>query len=209
MAIYLFLFRLRLRYYDRFVVLPYPRKRQEILIYARKFGCKCFIETGTFLGDTLEFLKNDFARLVSIELSTDLASRARKRFSDFGHIAIIQGDSGLLLRDLLKELSEPCLFWLDGHYSTEFWHNGEYFVTAKGEHETPILQELDAILQHRMKNHVVLVDDARLFKGKGDYPKISALRQIVKELNPSYKLRVRNDIIRITPRRRHKSAVAP
>jgi hypothetical protein len=52
------------------------------------------------------------------------------------------------------------LFWLDGHFCGG--------VSAHGDKGTPILEELNLILSHRVKEHVILIDDARLFNGTFD-----------------------------------------
>jgi len=186
--------------YNRYIILDYEKKRALILQHtdtSQKHNI--FIETGTFLGDTVDLLKNDFNQLISFELSEELATKAQNRFADIPKIKILAGDSGKLLAGVLKEIHEPCLFWLDGHYSSEFWMDNQYIKTAKGEKETPVLEELESILSHPVKNHIILIDDARCFNGKGDYPKIKEIRAQIKNTAPNYRVKVKNDIIRITP----------
>ena len=45
------------RLYQKFVMLNYNKKREVILAYSKKYGCTVFVETGTFLGDTTDYLK--------------------------------------------------------------------------------------------------------------------------------------------------------
>ncbi len=185
---------------DKIIIPPYEEKREIILAYKKQFGLNIFIETGTFFGETIEQFKNDFWQLISFELSKELAERASKKFIDQQNVIIVNGDSGKLLQVYLPEISEPCLFWLDGHYSSEFFVGGEYIVTAKGEKATPIIEELSTILSHKVNGHVVLIDDARCFTGKDDYPTIKALRKIVRKSGKDLSVKVKRDIIRITPR---------
>ncbi len=184
---------------DKIIIPPYEGKRNINLYYKNKFGLNVFIETGTFLGDTIEMFKNDFKQLISFELSRDLAEKATQRFVDQHNVRIVHGDSGKLLPAFLQEIKEPCLFWLDGHYSSEFFIGGEYIVTAKGDKNTPIIAELNAILSHPVKRHVILIDDARCFTGKNDYPTISELKKLIAESHSNLSLKVKRDIIRITP----------
>ena len=93
--------------------------------------------------------------------------------------------------ELLHDIHEPALFWLDGHYSGGF--------TARGDKETPVEAELRAILAHPVKGHVILIDDARCFTGVNDYPPISAMQRWVQEANAGYTCEVDTDIIRILP----------
>jgi hypothetical protein len=167
-------------------------KRVTLADYGAAFGIDTLIETGTFLGGALYALKDRFKTLYSVELSTDLAVKARHRFRHYPHIHILNGDSGALLPQILSSVSGPCLFWLDGHYSGGF--------TALASLETPILAELRTIFDHQIKNHVMLIDDARLFDGTHDYPTIEELRVLTAQERPDYDFSVVNDIIRIHPR---------
>lgn len=170
---------------------PHIVKEELIRNYAQKFNTHVLIETGTYLGDMVHAMKKTFSRIVSFELDQQLAAQARTRFAADSHIEIIQGDSGRLLGDLLKTIAEPCLFWLDGHYSGG--------ITAKGSLETPIKNELNFILAHPVEDHVILIDDARCFTGENDYPTIDELQSVVNEQKRKRKFSVEHDVIRIHP----------
>jgi hypothetical protein len=103
-------------------------------------------------------------------------------------VTIVQGDSGKVLPNILLEVNEPVIFWLDGHYSAG--------ITAKGEKECPIFEELDAIFSSKKFNHILLIDDARCFIGEGDYPTIAQLTKYVNSKNEMYQVEVKHDIIR-------------
>lgn len=176
-------------------------KRADLLEISRKFiDAKIFIETGTFLGDTIDFLKKNFTKLYSIELSEDLAEKAKKRFQNSTNISIIQGNSSVELSNILREINETCIFWLDGHYSSEFWVGKEFIRTAKGEKNTPIMEELLQIINHKVKSHIILIDDARCFNGDYDYPSIKKIKKLISRHLPSHTFEVEKDIIRIIPR---------
>jgi hypothetical protein len=168
---------------------PHIVKRNILRKYARRYGCKVFIETGTYLGDTVFSLKNDFDKIISIELGQNLYEQAKKRFADYPQIKIMRGDSGQVLTEIVPNLSEPTLFWLDGHYSGK--------GTAKSNLNTPIIKELETIFNHPVKNHVILIDDARCFTGDNDYPSIEFLKNFINKKRPETKIQVKNDIIRI------------
>ena len=168
---------------------PQLYKQWVVKEYARLFSIKTLVETGTYLGDMVEATRKIFDKIYSIELDTDLYRKARRRFSRFGHITIVQGDSGKVLPEILEWVNSPCLFWLDAHYSEG--------ITAKGDLETPIMQEMQSILNHRVKGHVILIDDARCFVGRNDYPKVEALEKFVLEKDPNLVFKNWNDIIRI------------
>jgi len=134
-------------------------------------------------------MKKSFSKIISFELDQTLAAQAQKRFANDNHIQVVQGDSGKLLPDYLATIYEPCLFWLDGHYSGG--------ITAKGTLETPIKNELTAILSHPVNGHVILIDDARCFTGENDYPTLDELKNFVAERKPNHKFSVEHDAIRI------------
>jgi hypothetical protein len=47
---------------------------------------------------------------------------------------------------------------------------------------------------------VVLIDDARLFGDRTDYPSLDAISDQVRAFDPNLAFEVRDDIIRISPR---------
>lgn len=180
------------------VVPDYETKRKTLLQLKDKFNVNILVETGTFLGDTVEYFKNKFSKVFSIELAEELFAKARKRFENDANVTILHGDSGKLLKDLIKDLNEPTLFWLDGHYSSEFYMGDEFIKTAKGEMDTPIIEELQTILSSPL-DHVVLIDDARLFTGLTDYPTIGRIKKLVRNKKRGYDFSVSNDMIHIIP----------
>ena len=137
----------------------------------------------------IEATQDCFNHIVSIELDTRLAERATSLFASYSHIHIIHGDSSKELPAVLSQLTEPSLFWLDGHYSEG--------ITTKGEVNTPILRELELILDHPVAGHVILIDDAREFTGQNDYPPLYQLRSFTMQKKPGYAFEVECDIIRL------------
>lgn len=168
---------------------PYALKRRTLREYARRFGLTMLVETGTFYGDTSFALRNDFDSIVSIELDRALHERAKKRLQPYKQITLLQGDSGKVIAGVMQGVSQPVLFWLDAHYSGG--------ITARGELDSPIFAELEAILTHSIKNHVILIDDARDFTGGGGYPTVLQLREYLRERRPDFRMEVRHDVIRI------------
>lgn len=142
-------------------------KKQVVLEYARKYNCRTLVETGTYLGEMVEAMIPHFDRIISIELSEDLYMNAFKKFSGAHNVLLLQGDSGKLMWDVCQTLDGPTVFWLDAHYS--------YGITAKGDKECPVMEELRAIyntprgtaysLCAADTDMVILIDDARLFDG--------------------------------------------
>jgi len=168
---------------------PYAIKRRTILEYAQRFGCKIFIETGTYMGDTPWALRDSFRELNTIELHQGLYERARRVFARVPHVNCIQGDSGQRLPELVKKYNEPILFWLDGHYCGE--------GTGRGVEDAPVMREIVCIFDHPVRDHVILLDDARDFVGRSGYPTVEALRDWVAKRRPDWVFLVEHDVIRI------------
>ncbi len=175
---------------------PYPAaepfKHDLLREYARRYGLRILVETGTFQGGTVEALRREFDRVYSIELSAPLYENARKRFAGRRNVEILFGDSGVELGKLLPRLDRPALFWLDGHYCGG--------LTAKAATETPIFEELGAILASPDRGHVILIDDARCFGTYPDYPTLEALTDFVRTRRAAVDIAVRDDCIRVTPK---------
>jgi len=165
--------------------------KQQVLKLLRKSSqCSILVETGTYLGDTLYALYNNFDNLYSIELSSLFYQKATKRFKKMSKIRLLQGDSGKVLKQLVPTLKGSAIFWLDGHYSGG--------LTAKGEKECPVFEELLSIFSSPLE-HYILIDDARLFIGQNDYPTLDELKHFVEQQKPDYSFVIANDAIRLMP----------
>lgn len=141
-----------------------------------------WIETGTFRGETSEFLATssdiNARNVISIEPSPEYFRRSRYRLRRLQNVQLINATSEKAFASLLTAVNGPVNFWLDGHYSA-----GD---TYSGQRDTPILLELDAIGEalDRLGEVLVFVDDVRLFatqhheirsETRDGYPKLSQL----------------------------------
>jgi hypothetical protein len=170
---------------------PAQFKQRRVLEYRKARGLSVLVETGTYLGDMITATYGEFAEIYSIELSAELHHRACILFAKCPTVHLMHGDSALILRQVLEQITRPCLFWLDAHYSGS--------GTARGIQETPVLLELQCILSHPVTGHVILIDDARCFDGKGSYPALAELELLVRGRELGYSFEVVDDIIRIVP----------
>ena len=161
---------------------PHMVKQKAISSFAERFGLQVMVETGSNLGHMINAQKDRFREIYSIELDEWLAARARRKFAAYPHIHLYQGDSGVVLPTIVPTLKDRCLFWLDAHW---------------GDESAPIKQELECIYRHPVRDHVLLIDDARWFDGRGDYLSIDDLRQHAAREYPGSVVEVEDDIIRI------------
>lgn len=156
----------------------------------KAYNLDTFIETGTYKGDMIYMLKEDFKELITVELSPLYYKKAVKKFKNDSHINLVFGDSGVVMPQIIAELKSPSLFWLDGHFSS-----GE---TAQGDLDCPIYGELDSIFKSKFP-HVLLIDDARYFNGTNDYPTIPALESYIMAAKPGSQFSVKDDLITVIP----------
>ncbi len=149
-----------------------------------------FIETGTYKGQTTRWASENFKKVVTIEASPHFHERAKRLFKDIKNIRCIFGDSADKLSGTIKRLKKPVLFYLDAHYCAH-----EKSVLGI---ECPLLAELEAIRDTGV-DHVILIDDARMFvdpvKAPYDAAQWPDLDKIRASLPDHYELAIWNDVI--------------
>ena len=160
-------------------------KFASIAHYQELTGYRHFIETGTYLGDTLAMAAEIFDKCYSVELAQGLYQRARSRFSSKRHVELLNGSSADLLRGILAGLTEPAVIWLDAHFSGG---------NTAGEGSDPLQQELTTLLKYREMQHIILIDDARGL-GISD----SQLSGFIAGMGAGYHASLLHDSVRVVP----------
>lgn len=149
----------------------------------KKFKNELFIETGSFYGEGIQqAIDAGFENIISIELSPKYFSICVNRFNFNPQVKIVFGDSYKVLKEILPQINKRITFWLDGHHSCE--------DTALGDFWAPLIQELDSIKNHHMKNHTIIIDDMRCWVDPNDNHGFvtNDLIEKLKEINSDYKL---------------------
>lgn len=136
-------------------------RKEHILLGYKRPGMTQFVETGTNQGDMLDAVRGHFDDIYSVELDNAKYAAAVERFHDDSRVHLYHGDSGQQMRHILTHIHSPTLFWIDAHGSPFNLDN------------SPVREELHAIFNHRVQNHVILIDDARHFT-LGDLREIEA-----------------------------------
>lgn len=172
--------------------LPYLLKRGIIARIALRSGSKVLVETGTYMGDTPWQLRHLFHQVWSVEVHPPLAELARARFKNDPKVKIVQADSRHALKDIVPQLKEGALFWLDGHYSGG--------ITGMGEAVCPIFEELETVFARTKVPFVVLIDDARLFGKEDGYPTIEELKNYLNRLPQPPIMWIESDIVFVIPK---------
>jgi hypothetical protein len=174
-----------IRHRNRPVPPPHWRKAATVLLYAEKYGCKRFVETGTQVGEMVHAVQDAFEHITSIEIDPKGYEISRNRFDGIKHIKLLHGDSGKLLPTVLEQLEEAAVFWLDAHG----------YCPPEHLESNPILIEVESVLKHPVPGHVILVDDARCFGWERYYPSLDELRAVAKRHDANFE--VAGDCIRI------------
>lgn len=167
------------------------------LDYLSKYGNgNTFIETGTFLGDTVHLaIEAGFEKVHSIELNEELYENAKKMFCS-KNVKIWHGDSIDCLWNIMQQRGQgDATFWLDAHAS------GPLAGGKSGG--SPVIDELN-ILKHFADlwcNDTIFIDDRRLFgSAEWSYVKEEDAIALLKEINPNYNIyyldgHIKEDII--------------
>ena len=117
---------------------------------------KSFVETGTYMGDTIFSLEDAFEELYTIEIKEEFYNNLTAKYKG-SKINFILGDSSTEIKNVLPRLKYDTIFFLDGH-----WSAGN---TGKGGKDYPLYEEIQSIMSFN-KSAIIIIDDVRLF-GKG------------------------------------------
>lgn len=168
---------------------PHLAKQRLVKRYARQHELRILVEAGTYFGEMIDATRHDFEQIFSIEYEPKLAAQARRRFASLPHVHVLQGSSELLIPEVLAQVSQPALFWLDAGYCA--W-NGSFQDSSR------LLSELSAILSHRVRAHLVLIDDVVPFSGLDGTPDVQGLERHITSQFPERKVSIDTGIMVIT-----------
>lgn len=143
------------------------------------YNLDTFVETGTYLGETPLALNSLFKKIYTIELSEELYKSAQDKLSVFPNITAIQGDSSIVLKQIVPKLNTAAIFFLDGHYS------GEGTATSSKTH--PIIEELEIISNSDVDEHIIVIDDISDFTARENNAPLSQVLEKLESINPNYK----------------------
>lgn len=157
----------------------YGLKRFELFSKYKK-NINVFFESGTHVGDSIQTALNlEFNKILSVEIDKNLYDRCTNRFiSDIsiGKVKLYLGDSASRMQEMLEEVNERAMFWLDGH--------------VDGLNGDPVWQELEYIKDHHIKTHTIIIDDIPIYY-KNDFKKLESK---ILSINSDYKIVYENAI---------------
>ena len=144
------------------------------------------IETGTYLGTTIEAaIKLGFNKIFSIEIDEILYQKACEKFAHQSSVELLYGDTLKWLPNILANLENSATFWLNVHRSD---------VLPGGKVAYPIIEELEIIAKHYIKNHTILIDERRLLEKPWPITETDVHKAIF-QINPKYKISYESGVI--------------
>lgn len=170
MSRYLQRLRAALRYDAGLVTAPADRaKRRFLLRLFRERNHELLVESGTFRGGTVEYFLSHAKRIVSVEIETHLHEAACRRFESCPSVELLLGDALDVIPQVLRDVSQPPLVYLDGHFTGGVNQEpGQFVEPAPG-----ILQKLGHL--ELPTGTSIVVDDLRLFGHGAGFPTLVEL----------------------------------
>jgi hypothetical protein len=173
-------------------------------------GCKYYFETGLYKGGSLsKALSCGFEKCFSLEIRTDFVAECTKKFAaaiTANKCQIFNADSVFIAKYLSQIPKGRTMFFLDAHLDNEEILDK---AISKPHRACPLLVELKAIGTLPQKDHVIIIDDARILrksypwgeKAYGNSNFIVIIKNIIMAINPNYRFRlldgtnIKDDII--------------
>lgn len=142
----------------------YEEVRNLMNRYPQYSDIKSFIETGTQFGLTIFEMSKFFDNCTTIELSEGHWSNAveKAKQKNVTNINFVLGDSAEKLNEVLKDVNEGCVFFLDGHHCGKTTDS----LATKGDIEVPLYEELKSINELHNFDSLIIIDDSRLIGKK-------------------------------------------
>ena len=145
-----------------------PKLNKEFLFLLQDDYTKynVFIETGTYNGETIFSMEPLFNKLYTIEISEKYYTNTKNYYfsnnllennsSYDKKINFLLGDSSIVLQYILPIITDKCIFFLDGHWSSD--------DTGRGEKDCPLIEEITHINNLCKTDAIIIIDDFRLFE---------------------------------------------
>ena len=122
-----------------------------------EYGLKAFVETGTWLGASVEqAVLWGFECIRSCDVNPEYVRMAREKFQVF--IDFYEGRSHQVLPMMVEDLDKPTLFWLDAHLP--LYHDA---TMVEEFDKFPLLEEFKAIKEFKpnVQRDVIVCDDVK------------------------------------------------
>jgi hypothetical protein len=146
----------------------------------KEFMSDTFVETGSARGSGIQAALNaGFTDIYSIEKSKYYFDECSLLFSNNPKVKLYLGDSKEKLSHLVRNIKGSITFWLDAHLETD----------------SPILEELEQISRLNKRDHVIFIDDIRVFGVNDGFPKLVDVLEKIRTINNNYIIEYRDSLL--------------
>jgi hypothetical protein len=161
----------------------------DINLTKNKYKLEYFIETGTGLGETIEFVKNiDFKLIQTCEINMDQYEKTKEKYNQ-NNIVFYNYPSITALPIMLNNIDGPALFYLDAHFPGLGYSTSDVISTKHTMDEIlPLENELNLLTSWiNITQSVVVIDDLRIYKqGNYDSGDAARLREILSQPDSNF-----------------------
>ncbi len=117
----------------------------------------CYIECGLYRGDSIhQAMEAGFETIIGLDNDQSAIDFCFDRFTlrqQVEHeMQFIKADSAVDLWKIIEPINQRITFFLDAHWML-------FEGTDKGANPFPLIQELEQIAKHQIKNHTIIIDD--------------------------------------------------
>jgi len=140
--------------------------------YFEKYSLVNYIETGTGMGDCLEYIVSNFQfdTYSTIEINQTICNsaifRLQSRGVNLSKVQFINSKSKPALEKILPNINGNTLFFLDAHFPGADFHLASYFDEKDENTRIPLKKELETIvrLKKGFEKDVFVIDDLRIYE---------------------------------------------
>jgi hypothetical protein len=139
-----------------------------------RYKTNVFFETGSNTGKGIDLAASvGYNKIISLDIEKKFVDICKEKFKSNPTVDVRLADSATDLFNIIKKIDEKITFWLDGH----------------SFYSVPLIKELQQIQKHHIKDHVILIDDVRMFGNPlwNELSKEETIQEIYK-INKNYKI---------------------
>jgi hypothetical protein len=158
-------------------------KRFDIMNLIKKYDLKNYVETGTGMGECLEFaMRHPFKRFYSIEIYEEIHNKVQEKFKNISKMYnrecnILLGNSFEMLPEILSKIENKgnTLFFLDAHFPGADFGHQLHGDEKNLDQIIPLNMEMRTIIKNRdISKDVFIADDLRIYEdgpfASGNWP---------------------------------------
>jgi len=136
--------------------------------FIKKYSINTLVETGTGLGDSVDFCKDYIHSVISFEICAEIYQKASERFKYASNVYLVNKASEDGIVNYVSQLPEAkYLFFLDAHFPGADFGLAKYEDEKNEDIRIPLKIELETIVEIRQDNicqDCFIIDDLRVYE---------------------------------------------